>query len=40
MQYLISVIDDTAGQASRDEIAAVGNPEPESPRLTRSTTGW
>ena len=30
MQYLVSVIDDTDGQASPDEMAAVGNAEAES----------
>ena len=33
MQYLISVIDDTADLATPDEMAAVGNPEPESRTL-------
>jgi len=30
MQYLISVIDDAADLAIQDEMAAAGNPEPES----------
>jgi len=33
MQYLLSVIDDTADLATRDEMAAVANPEPESSTL-------
>jgi hypothetical protein len=33
MQYLISVIDDAADLATPDEMAAVGNPEPESRAL-------
>jgi len=33
MQYLVSVIDDTAGLATPDEMAAVGSPEPESRTL-------
>src|SRR6202161_2202864 len=33
MQYLISVIDDAADLAIQDEMAAVGNPEPESRAL-------
>jgi hypothetical protein len=33
MQYLVSVIDDTAGLATPDEMAAVGNPKPESRTL-------
>src|SRR6202046_3406038 len=30
MQYLVSVIDDTAGLATPDEMAGAGNPEPDS----------
>src|ERR1700734_301487 len=33
MQYLISVIDDAADLATQDEMAAAGNPEPESRTL-------
>jgi hypothetical protein len=33
MQFLISVIDDPASLATPDEMAAVGNPEPESSTL-------
>jgi hypothetical protein len=33
MQFLISVIDDPASLATPDEMAAVGNPEPESRTL-------
>jgi hypothetical protein len=33
MQYLISVIDNAADLAIQDEMAAVGNPEPESRTL-------
>src|SRR6202161_1081147 len=33
MQFLISVIDDTADLASRDEMAAAGSAEPESRAL-------
>jgi hypothetical protein len=33
MQFLVSVIDDPASLATPDEIAAVGNPEPESHTL-------
>ena len=33
MQYLVSVIDDTAGLATPDEMAADGNPESESGTL-------
>ena len=33
MQYLVSVIDDAAGFASPDEMAAAGSPEPESRTL-------
>ncbi len=33
MQYLVSVIDDTADLATPDEMAAAGNPEPESRAL-------
>jgi hypothetical protein len=33
MQFLVSVIDDPASLATPDEMAAVGNPEPESRTL-------
>jgi hypothetical protein len=33
MQYLVCVIDDTAGLATPDEMAPVGHPEPESRAL-------
>jgi hypothetical protein len=33
MRYLVSVIDDTAEMATQEEMAAVGDPEPESDTL-------